>query len=205
MAASFSLTPVSVPTEPVVSVKEFLRHARIVGRDAEEVAIKEILHQAEDYITSVTNHCFQARTYIMAMDRPPLQYQGFRVSMDVINANRIELPRFPLIDSSVSIDLMLGGVRVPFTDFQVSAHIRPGRIAPLAGRYWPFTDIFSMEGIRITFSAGYSSPTLVPHLARQAIKSLAGYWYLNRELAQTQNVVGEVPVSLRNMLNGLKE
>ena len=203
MDAVFSLTPLNPPIVSVIPVDEFKRHARIIGRDGEIDTIKEFLLQAEDYITSLTNHCFQPRTYLMALDRPPQQYGLYKYSNLSIYNNQVDLPRFPLM-TVTSVNLHIQGAYQAFTDYQVSSNIRPGRISPTGGTFFPFTDAFQMEGMRITFTAGYTALASVPPRARFAIKALAAYWYNCREFAETQNVVGEIPVTLKNLIYGLR-
>ena len=216
----FGARPTTQPNVSIVTVAEQKSHMRLLGRDSNDADVLAYLLFAEEYVSSITNHAFQPRQYTYTLDRPPNQY-GFRWlfggaygssygSNNAQYTNSIELPIGPLITvdtvSYKTQDPTTGAyveTVMPSTAYQVSTTQVPGRIRPVTGGYWPFSSLFALEGMTITFTAGYT--TNVPQRARMAIKMLAAYQYENREPMVNGNVVGNIPFTLKNLLNNLKE
>jgi len=209
----FGLQPTTHPVTSIVSVAEQKSHMRVQGRDAVDADVLAYLMFAEEYITSLTNHCFQTRNYRYTMDRPPAQY-GYRyVYASGFRANSIELPFGPLLSvTSVyykTTDPVSGlyvNTLIDPATYQVSANQMPGRVMPRNGAYWPFGSVFALEGMTVDFVAGYDAAGLLPPpaMARMAIKLLAAYMYETREPLINANVVGDVPVTLRHLIDNLK-
>lgn len=206
----FGLQPTTHPATSIVSVAEQKSHMRVQGRDAVDEDVLAYLLFAEEYITSLTNHCFQVRGYRYTIDRPPAQY-GYRYVYAMgFRANSIELPYGPLVSvtsvsyktTDVATNTYVNTLIDPAT-YQVSANQVPGRVMPRNGAYWPFGSVFALEGMTVDFVAGYnSSPP--PAMARMAIKLLAAYMYETREPLINANVVGDVPVTLGHLIDNLK-
>lgn len=207
----FGLQPTTHPVASIVSVTEQKSHMRVQGRDAVDADVLAYLLFAEDYITSLTNHCFQPRSYVYTMDRPPAQF-GYRyVYAYGFRANAIEVPFGPLLSvegvAYKTTDLTTGtyvDTTIDPATYQISANQIPGRVMPRNGAYWPFGSVFALEGMTIHFTAGYPAPTAVPHAARMAIKLLAAYMYETREPLINANVVGDVPITLQHLIDNLK-
>lgn len=207
----YGLQPTSVLAASVVSVAEQKSHMRLLGRDAQDVDVLAYLTFAEEYITSLTNHVFQPRSYRMTFDRPPAQW-GYRYVYNYgFQSNRIELPYGPLLSvESVyykTTDPVTGDYVDTLIDaatYQVSRNQGYGRVMPRNGAFWPFGSVFALEGMTLNFTAGYASLTPVPQTARMAIKLLAAYMYENREPLITANVVGSVPLTLQHLIDNLK-
>lgn len=205
----YGLRPTTQPATSVVSVSEQKSHMRLLGRDAADADVLAYLLFAEEYLTSVTNHAFQMRSYRFTIDRPPAQY-GYRwVYQYMYNTNQIELPLGPLQSvqqvSYKALDATNGlqTIVIPATTYQVVTNQVPGRIMPYGGGFWPFGSVFALEGMTVDFTAGYGAGT-VPHTARMAIKMLAAFQYENREPLINANVVGDIPVSLKHLIDNLR-
>lgn len=205
----FGVQPTSYPAASIVSVAEQKSHMRLIGRDANDADVLSYLLFAEDYVTSLTNHVFQTRTYRYTLDRPPAQY-GYRyVYLFGFQANSIEMPYGPLVSvNSVSYKVLnpttglYDDTVIDPATYQVSATPTLGRIMPRNGAFWPFGSVFALEGMTVNFTAGYAANP--PPVARMAVKLLAAYMYENREPLTTANVVGSVPLTLRHLLDNLK-
>lgn len=208
----FGLQPTSHPVTSVVSVAEQKSHMRLQGRDANDADVLAYLLFAEEYVTSLTNHVFQARTYRLTIDRPPAQY-GYRFAYAYggFTANSIELPYGPLISvETVSYKTLNAGTGLyvenvisPLT-YQTSSSPSLGRVIPRSGAFWPFGSVFALEGMTLDFTAGYSPASSCPQTARMAIKLLAANMYENREPLINANVVGQVPLTLKHLTDNLK-
>ena len=207
----YGLQATTVPATAIVSVAEQKSHMRLLGRDANDPDVLAYLLFAESYVTSLTNHVFQPTTYRYTLDRPPAQY-GYRYVYNFgFRANAIEFPVGPLLSvgsitykvtdpvSGLYVDTLID----PAT-YQVSATQIPGRVMPRGGQFWPFGSVFALEGMVLTFTAGYASPANVPPAARMAVKLLAGYMYENREPLTIANVVGSVPITMKHLTDNLK-
>lgn len=207
----FGLQPTSNAVASIVSVAEQKSHMRLRGRDADDADVLAYLIFAEEYITSLTNHAFQPRTYAYTMDRPPAQW-GYRYVYNFgFRANAIELPVGPLISvGSVSYkttDPLTGlyvNTLIDPTFYQISGTPVLGRVMPRSGQYWPFGSVFALEGMTIEFTAGYNGGRPTPATAKMAIKLLAAFMYENREPLINANVVGSVPVTMQHLIDNLK-
>lgn len=63
--------------------------------------------------------------------------------------------------------------------YQVDTARTPARIMPVWGQAWPVVQFSTVNAVTITFTAGYSSVSLIPRKALQAILMLAGWWIEN--------------------------
>ncbi len=206
---AYGLTRTGPLATSIVTVAEAKSHMRILGRDAVDTDILAYLCFAEEYLTDTTRHSFQPASFTLTMDRPPAQY-GYRILPYGYYNNAIEIPVGPLLAvQAVTFNLTDGSgigsaptptVLDPTTYSVVNGRI-PGRVVPAHGTYWPFASVFSLENVRIDFTAGYNGPA--PHVARMAVKLLAAYMYENREPLVTANVVGTLPMTLMNLIRNL--
>lgn len=202
----YGISPLQNLTVPAVRVEDFKAFARIRGRDAEDETIKFILIAAEEYLSTATNHVFQTRGYRYTQDHPPAQYIGWKVPPNFYSwLNSIQLPLSP-VQMVTSIGFVISGAyqELDPSTYQVDLTQRPARISPVNGGYWPFSDFYKLSAVKIEFTAGYNGLNAAPQLARMTIMQIANYWYENRAPGNTQNIVGQVPIGLQNLINSLK-
>uniref|UniRef100_A0A6M3K180 Putative head-tail connector n=1 Tax=viral metagenome TaxID=1070528 RepID=A0A6M3K180_9ZZZZ len=77
----------------------------------------------------------------------------------------------------------------------------PGRISLAYGKSWPTTTLRPVNGIKVTFTAGYGdAASSVPAAVRQAMLLLIGHLYENREAVVTGTMVNEMPLGVSALL-----
>jgi len=107
-----------------------------------------------------------------------------------------ELPRPPLqsVTSIKYYDEDDSEATVSADSYFVDTVSEPGRVVLNSGEVWPSTVLRPVNGIKVTYVAGYGDDAEdVPETTVQAIRLLVGHWYENREAAMT---TGSVPKEL---------
>jgi uncharacterized phiE125 gp8 family phage protein len=122
------------------------------------------------------------------------------------------IPRPPLIEVlSIEYDDEDGVEQTLATDqYYVDSVSEPGWVAPtLDGDGWPST-LDALNAVRLRFRCGYTqtegspSTSLLPARATTAIKSLAAFWYDNREPVVVGASVSQIPSHVTRMLRSLR-
>ncbi|MCK9569543.1 head-tail connector protein [Candidatus Pacearchaeota archaeon] len=91
-------------------------------------------------------------------------------------------------------------------DYFVDSKSEPGRIVLAYGKSWPSTTLRPVNGICVTYVAGYGYSDEVPQAVKQAMKLLIGHWYENRETTIAMNVgageadVKKIPYAVESLL-----
>jgi uncharacterized phiE125 gp8 family phage protein len=100
----------------------------------------------------------------------------------------VELPMSPAISVSAIAYTDTAGTAATWTatEYQVSVTGFISRIKPAYGYFWPSATLREMDGIKITYTAGYGATAAsVPEEYRQAILLVLGDLYENREDSDT--------------------
>lgn len=97
----------------------------------------------------------------------------------------------------------MAGVLQTLSDslYDVDVDSEPGRLLPSFGNYWPITQP-RLNAVQIAFTAGYVVG--VPASALQAIYTLAGHWYDNRDCFTAGSVGPQVAVLLDHLIDDLR-
>lgn len=184
--------PVRVVTPPSlepISVEEAKEHLRIDGFDE------------DSYIDSLI---VTAREWAEKCQRRALITQTLRYSCDAFPTGReIELPR-PSLQSVTSIAYKDKDGNVHTLDpatYAVDTESIVGRVVLMPGASWPTFEAYPVNAVSITYEAGYGdAPSDVPQRTKQAMFLLVGYWYANREAAQTGALSRQVAFSVESLL-----
>jgi uncharacterized phiE125 gp8 family phage protein len=155
---------------------------------------------AGEHIEGVTEQPGLVATYRMTISRFP--YSTSKAYLPFAPAaGHIILPRWPVIGVT--------GIQYVDTDnvtqtldptlYQYTTDYRPCRIGPARLTVWPWSDPYTMNGVRVTFTAGYATAAAVPQNYKQALRFLGSYWFYNRE----SDVDGKMPDSLKFMIKNL--
>lgn len=189
-------TTLPVPINGTGSVKA---HSRILGRDDLDLELTEIVKVAVDYLETETNTTLCPTQYILRMDRFP-QYYGTRLYPYDFISSTFKLPRNPVIsvDSIGYIDQYGVSQTIAPSVYQLANARWPARVATKQGQLWPFVELFNLQAVDVTFTAGYGNTTLIPPIAKQAIKYLFAHFYENRD----ESV--EFPLQLTRLIRKLK-
>lgn len=81
--------------------------------------------------------------------------------------------------------------------YQVDAYRAPPRIVPAYGETWPDT-YTRLNAISVTFT---TAPAAIPASVKQAILMMVGFWFSNREAINVGNIVNEVPMAWKHLLD----
>ena len=119
----------------------------------------------------------------------------YRLQLDELPASRpIELPMPPL--QSVTSFLVDG---VAYTAYSADTNSTPGRLIQTDDS-WPSVTA-TYAGIKIEYTAGHTTSSLVPEVLRQAVKLLVAHWFANREAVVTGTIATEIPLGVQRLLD----
>lgn len=196
----YGLVPTTTPSD-LFTDDELKNHFRIASAsDAQLAEMHAYVRSAGLHIEGVTEHVAMQTTYRMTISRFPYSVSKAYLPFAPA-AGHIILPRWPV--------LSIASVQYTDTDnntqtldpsaYQAVLDYRPARIGPARLTVWPWSDPYTMNGVRVTFTAGYSSSSVVPQNYKQAVRFLGAYWFYNRE----SDVDGKMPDSLKFMIKNL--
>jgi uncharacterized phiE125 gp8 family phage protein len=166
----------SAPALEPVGPDEIGDHSRIDGVD-ESLGLMGYIAAARAWVENEVRLSLGERTLTLYLDCFP-------------DDGPIEL-RFPPINSVTSVGYVdsTGATQTLSSSlYRTDLVRRPGRIEPAYGQVWPFTYPVS-NAITVTFSAGYTSPQLVPESAKQAVRYMAALMYQKREPTKEDIVI----------------
>jgi len=209
------------PAEPV-SLDELKAHLRVDTADEDDL-IDAVNAAAREWVEEYTARQLVEAVYEWTLPRFPGQRwpahvehgetwhtPGFVTAGDA----PLHLPRAPVrsIDDISYVDN--DGQSQSFTAFQtdLSRVTTPPVVMPGAGETWPAVAPERLDGVTVTFTAGYEpgsgSPAdygaNVPKRLRTAIKLLATHWYENRSAVMRDASPAEVPLTIVSLLSSLR-
>ncbi len=177
-----SVKQLTAPTTEPVTLAEAKLWCRIEDDDTSQDAMLLLLiTAARERAEDITARAFARRTFELRLDAFPA------------DDSPIELPRPPLVSvESLTYATADGDVAIAgspegwLVDLGGDEH--PGRISPLYGSSWP-SALTQPGSVRIRYTAGYATSSLIPRLVRLWIQSRVSTWYEFREhiLAGTLN------------------
>lgn len=155
--------------EPV-SVDDFQAHSHIDASDGTELLTQYLL-AAQAFVENECKTALTTRTATLYMDCFP----DWEVEL--------RMPPLVSVTSIAYLDTNGDSTTLSSSLYRVDATSKPGRITPVYGGVWPVTQT-TTNAVTITATVGYSSASLVPECAKQAIRLMAGLMYENREPTQ---------------------
>lgn len=192
---------VVVPPVPLLTAADLAEHLRIADDDLQFALIDDYIAAAAEFIETQTGHVFGLTQYALTLDRwPYVDAPGYGTYPT--NA-AIVLPRSPLVSVDSLQYLDTEGALQTHTGHIVDTFARPARVLPPRFLYWPLSDVVSPSAVRLTFTAGYAVPALIPARARQALRFLVAHWHETRTPVSEVAMV-EVPKTLQSLIRSLK-
>lgn len=179
---------ITAPTDRPVPISAFLRHDRINTEDD--------LDQAQDYLDSATDFIQDAsnRQLCLATREAYCDYP----------LRFFNLPYAPLV-SVVSVKYLDSNGTTQTLDpsnYRVDATSMPGRLH--ITNFPSFSsDCFPNPLITIRYTCGFSTPDLIPHKIRQAVKLLAANWYETRT-SLVEKPLSEIPTGFQYLLDSFR-
>jgi len=188
------LTVSTPPAEEPITLTEAKLHLR-VDDDADDALIAALITAARQRIEAATWRSLITQTLVLRLDEWPA-------------GNCIELPRPPLVSvTSVQYTDEAGSTTTfASSNYLVSTAGDPGAIVLKSTSAWPTATPQAVDGVTVTYVAGYGEAVDVPQIIKQAILMTVGHWYENREEA----VVGagftgaKVPFAVQSIIDMFK-
>lgn len=204
------------PTVEPLTVAELKAHLRVTHAQEDDL-LASYLSAAREACEAYTRRAFLNQTYRYTLDDFPSAYTcGVRVAIGE-RAKRfpdrvIELPRPPLI--SLTADESHPTLGITYYDeddalqtlssstYTVDTDSIVGCIVLKEDESWPSVSSSIPNAVRITYRAGYgTAATAVPNTLKAAVRFLVGHLYKIREPINIGNIVNEIPMTLKAMLN----
>ncbi|MDD4985870.1 MAG: head-tail connector protein [Dehalococcoidales bacterium] len=174
----------TAPTTEPVSLTEAKLHCR-VEVDTDDTLITALIKAAREYCEG-----FQRRAYIT---------QTWELWLDKFPTTPFDIPRPPL-QSIDSINYYgTDDTEYEFEEYYADVESTPGRLELNYLESWPSETLRDINGVCITFKAGYGAAAAVPQSIKQAILLLVGHWYENRESVSPTDLK-EIPAGVVSLL-----
>lgn len=184
------------PAIEPVSLAEAKAHLRVDFTD-DDALIQSLIRAAREYIETATERSLITQTWKLTLDAFPAIPPSALTWQGTFDQFRLPYPPLQSVTSIVYTDAAGAPTTVSSSVYVVDTVSEPGRIALATGQTWPTNSLQTVNGVAVTYIAGYSSVGLVPQSIRQAILLTAGHWYENREtvVSDTRVAALEVPMA----------
>jgi uncharacterized phiE125 gp8 family phage protein len=183
----YALKNKTPPASEPITLDEAKEHLRVDGPE-EDLIISSLVKAAREWCESFSGRSYVTQTWEIVLDDFPAE-------------DYIKLSRPPL--QSVTSIKYYGTDNTEYTmtatDYFVDIKSEPGRVALAYGESWPSTTLRPINGVIITYDAGYGDSTLVPDKIKAAIKLVLGHLYVHREEV-TEKVLVKVPTAAESLL-----
>ncbi len=182
----WSLTQTVAPTAEPVSVQSVVKQARIDGTDD----LDTVYLQAK-----------AARIWCETYLQKQLMPATYRLTIDRFPSWTLKLPMPPITAISSITYLDTNGVTQTLSSslYVVDTYSVPGRVTPAYSQVWPVTRI-QINGVNITYTAGYADASHVPDTIKHAIRLIAAHFYQNREETQEAKLQN-IPMGATSLLD----
>lgn len=180
-----SIKIITPPASGPVALSDALLHCRIDGTTENSIVTADIA-AAREYCEAFQNRAYLPQTIEASYDSWP----KFPVS----------LPRPPLatVVSIKYFDTANTEYTLAPADYFVDTGSEPGRVALTYGFSLPATTLRDIAAVKIRYTAGAAT---VSQRVKKAMLLLIGYWYENREAANSGRfVAAEVAFSVKSLL-----
>ncbi len=175
----------TAPADYPMELDEVKTHLRITGTDEDDY-IQSLIIAATSYCEVFQNRAYVTQTWEYWCDSFP---------------DYFELPRPPLA-SVTSIDYYNTSdvkATVAAADYFVDTKSEPGRVHLNYNKSWPSTTLRPINGICVTYIAGYGYSENIPQNIKQAILLLCGHWFENRE-GSIDKPLSKIPFAVEALL-----
>jgi len=190
-----ALTVVTAAADTVVSLDDVKQQSRIDVTTDDAYISEFLIPAAEETVEAYLRRPLLVRTYKLTMDGWPA-------------GDRLTLPKPPLISVSSVVYYDEDGASATYasSNYIVDTASQPGRLVLKSGSSWPSTVLQEINGVEITFTAGYATVPDIPLRARQAVLVLAATLYEHREsiVAAPGIAIAELPL-VQHLLYPLRD
>lgn len=161
----------TILTAEPVATSDLKAHIRVTST-GEDALLGSYLTAARIHTENMTRRSLVMKQYRLELDRFPT------------GRNVISLPRPPLqsVDAVTYVDDPDNSSTVITTsNMVIDIRSEPGRVGLIDGESWPSVRTI-INAVTVQYTAGYD-PGEVPAPLLQAIRMLAGHWFIHRETA----------------------
>lgn len=184
-----ALKQTSAPATEPVTLEEIKLHLRVDTEDEDDWLTARIT-AARVFCEEFQRRGFITQTWELWLDAWP-------------DKGYIEIP-LPPLQSVTSVKYYdTDDTEATFSSdcYFVDSKSESGRIGLNYGEVWPSTTLRPMNGICVTFKAGYGDADDVPESVKQAMLLLIAHWYENRETVISSGAMPkEMPFSVEALL-----
>lgn len=156
------------PTAEPVSLADVKLHLRVDSTD-EDALILALIAAARRQIEAETGRALLTQTWELWLDAWP--------AGDVLE---IPLPPLASVSSIKYYDTADTEATLSAATYYVDAKSEPGRVALADGQAWPTTTLRPINGVCVTFVAGWTAQGSIPTDLLAALKLLTAWLYENR-------------------------
>lgn len=162
-----SIEVVTAPTSEPVTVDEAKRAAK-VDYTEEDTLVASWIKQAREEVETDASICLMPQT--------------IRFHLDYFPAWEVPLRRYPLnaVSSITYADMNGTTITLSASLYRFDSTTNPPRVEPAYAYTWPVAREQS-QSVKITCTAGYTSASLVPEIAKQAIRLRVAMNVVERE------------------------
>jgi uncharacterized phiE125 gp8 family phage protein len=173
---------VTPPTTEPLTLQEVKNHLRIDGSFDDDL-LNSCITSARMYFESQCEISIASQELLLALD-----------SFDDI----IYLPRGP-VQSIEDIGYADSENNQQYMDDWIEDLVsNPARITPAFGQSWPATAEV-VNAVQVSYTTGYSTPSMVPKLLKSGMLFFAAHLYENRS-AVTDGDLKEVPMAVQSII-----
>lgn len=176
-----ALTVTAAPETEPLTAAEAKAQLRVDGTD-DDTLISALITVAREHVETILGRRLITQTLVWTLDDFPC-------------GRRLQFPTGP-VQSVGSVKYYASAVLTTWSaslyELSTGGESLPARLGPVDGATWPTVDV-RLDGVEITFIAGYSDADAVPQAIKQAMKLMIGDWYAFREQVVAGSV-GELPV-----------
>jgi len=178
-----------VEPEPLFEPEHAKVHCRIDSEsEIEDGYLEHLIRAATDFCEKWQRRAYRTQTWELYLDGWPVQ-PWIRIDVSPLQSARVFY-----YDTQ--------NVQHEFTAFDIDPVSEPGYVLLRPGASWPSIGLRSGNGVRIEFVCGYGDTEDVPSTMTHTVALMVSHLYENREPIETGGRnIGEIPFSLRSMLN----
>lgn len=181
-------TYVTPPSSEPVTLQEAKLHLREDGTE-QDTLIESLITAARELFEGSTGRVLMPQTIREKFDCFP--ESGCPIKLAVSPARSVTSIGY--VDSDGAAATMATA------DYRVDTDSEPARIEEAYGTTWPTTQEV-INAVSVDYAAGYSSASAVPTSIKQCLLLLIGHWYEQREAVNVGNVVNELPLAVRTLM-----
>jgi len=174
-------------TEPVTSTEAKL-HLK-VDATTDDTLIANLITTARETVEAIARRALITQTWDLLLDEFP-------------EGDELLIP-FPPLQTISSVQYTnQNNVTATFasSNYAVDTYSEPGRIKLVYGAAWPGDILYTLNGVKVRFIAGFGAAAAVPLKYKQAILLLLGHWYANREEVIAGANLSEIPFGVNALL-----